>query len=984
MKKLITLLTLMFPFIISAQNITSISPLSATQGESIVLSITGSNTFFTAGVKSIKLALASNNSIYVNATSINVINDTLLKAAFTLNTNSTIGKYDVIVDNYTLPTAFSLNKTGTAILSVTPQEAAQMDSVELTIKSFNTYNTQATYCNVTLQKYYGSIIYPFKTTIIDEGTIKCKFAFTYTDYLTDYDVVLSNSVVSEIRLASGFKLKKGPFPPQLISISPNVANRMDSVLLTIKGKNTFFLKDSNTFFLNNYQNSTTIAPKKINYINDTTATAFFVFYNSYRSGKYDLIINTNTSVLLSAFTLNDALIKPAILSFDPVYSKQGDSVLITVKGRNTHFLSGNGYLNLYNNNGTISPQSVKVIHDSLLQAKFVFNYLQKDDYYQVQGYDLMDGQLTSADPFTLNPGDRIPVLKSITPISGVQGVDMKIQFNGNKDLLSLFGFYRVEFVKNNRMYSSYRDTILNDSTFKASFHFPNDTAAVGTYDINVYNGYLKKISLKAGFTLNKSPNPSEIISVTPSSATQFDTVLVSVKGSRTHFLWPYFDVYLQPSNNVGFAIQPKERNVVNDTVMTLKFILNVNYYPSVLYDMVINSQLDGNMIKKSAFTINRIYTQEPKIIDINPKNAAQGESITLMIKGTKQSFTSGPLEVKLFNSVISIPAASVTYINDSLISADFPFNNGEPSSMYVLAVNNRISIVYYSFYLKPTSISILSVDPPWADQTDSIKLRITGSQTHFNLTDSVWLKDKYGMSIRPFLVQVTNDTLTTAHFAFKKNNLPGKYTTYLKSNTDNVLLSLPKSFTLTGVINNTALLDVNPKYSGCYMGGFKTKFTVYAKGTHFLSEVDTVIFGNTQNNEESVYPSEIKIIDDTTLTADVNFANSCGIFDVLVSGKENYILSGRIMVSPPVSIAETPKEPFKIFPNPSEGIFTLELNETFEQADVIVVDVLGKIVFSEKKLEASTQIDLSDYPAGMYFIKLVKDNVFKTEKIIKQ
>jgi hypothetical protein len=377
--------------------------------------------------------------------------------------------------------------------------------------------------------------------------------------------------------------------------------------------------------------------------------------------------------------------------------------------------------------------------------------------------------------------------------------------------------------------------------------------------------------------------------------------------------------------------------------------LNANYYPSALYDLVINSQWDGKVIKKSAFTINRIYAQEPKIIDINPKIAAQGASITLMIKGAKQSFTPGPLEVRLFNSLISIPAASVTYINDSVISANFSFNNGEPSNHYTVAVNNRIYLVYYSFYLKPTSISLLAVDPPWAAQTDSLKLRITGSQTHFNSADSIWLKNKYGISIKPFLIQVTNDTLTTAQFAFNKKNLPGNYTAYLKSKVDDVVLSLPKSFTLTGVINNTALLDVNPKSTGCYFGpGFKTKFTIYAKGTHFLSEVDTVVFGNTQNKEESIYPSEIKIIDDTTLTASANFVNSCGIFDVLVSGKENYILSGKIYVSPPVSVDDSQKQLFKIFPNPSEGVFTLELNEDFQQADVIVVDVLGKTVYSGK------------------------------------
>lgn len=986
------LLAILFPLITTAQSIESISPVSSIQGESIILSITGKNTSFTLGTNTVKLVLTSNSSINIKATSVSCINDTLLRASFTLNTNSMTGQYDVIIDNsaasnlYKLVNAFTINTNGTAILSITPSSAKQGDTVELIIKSFNTHNIQAGSCKVKLQTA-ALVINPFTTSIIDDVTVKCKFAFTYSDYPTTYNVIFTNPVIKSVQLNSAFKLIKGPFSPELISVSPKSANKIDSVLLTIMGKNTFFLKDSNSFYLHS-SSGASIYPKKINYINDTLITAFFVFPNSFYIGKYDLISISNLLKLSDAFTLNDPLIKPIVLSFDPVYSKQGDSVLLTIKGRNTHFQSGNASVYLINF-WWIDAKSVDVINDSLIRAKFSFPYIHEPVKYKFTVYDHLDGALVAKDSFSLNKGDKVPLIKNITPNNTEQGHDRSILFECNKDFLPVFNLSYIDLNRNNVIYRSMSFTILDDSTFKAAFQFPIDTAAVGIYDINLYNHHYKKLSLPAGFTINKSLTPPMIISVTPSTATQFDTVLVTIKGDKTHFLLGKFDVYMQPPNNANFNIKPKERIILNDTTLLVKFILNANYYPSILYDVIIKDEFDGMIVKNSGFTVNRIYVQEPKIIDITPKSAAQGELVTLSIIGTKQSFVPGLMEVRLVltsNPAITISASSVTYINDSLVSADFSFQNGETSGTYFVTINNRILLSYYHFYIEPTSLSLLSINPAWANQTDTVMLQVTGLKTHFSGADSVWLKSRYGVNLKPFLINAINDTLTTVHFAFNKSNLPGIYSIHLKSKVDNVIMSLANVFTLTGTINNTALIDVTPTYSGCYFGStFKTKFTIYAKGTHFLSEIDTVVFHNTQFVQQVIYPSEIEIVNDTVITASVNFMNSCGIYDVVVIGKENYILSGKIHVTPPVLVHELiPKEVLKIFPNPSEGGFTIEVSEDLEKGSLSVLDIFGKVITSLDQIEESTNIDLSSLASGIYFVKLIKGNTCKTQKIIKR
>jgi len=73
----------------------------------------------------------------------------------------------------------------------------------------------------------------------------------------------------------------------------------------------------------------------------------------------------------------------------------------------------------------------------------------------------------------------------------------------------------------------------------------------------------------------------------------------------------------------------------------------------------------------------------------------------------------------------------------------------------------------------------------------------------------------------------------------------------------------------------------------------------------------------------------------------------------------------------------------KVYPNPSAGQFTLEFSGN-TQAEVSVVNVLNEVIYEESIRPAhgnSHNIDLSGYPAGIYFI-LVKSSTSKTSKKI--
>ncbi len=108
----------------------------------------------------------------------------------------------------------------------------------------------------------------------------------------------------------------------------------------------------------------------------------------------------------------------------------------------------------------------------------------------------------------------------------------------------------------------------------------------------------------------------------------------------------------------------------------------------------------------------------------------------------------------------------------------------------------------------------------------------------------------------------------------------------------------------------------------------------------------------------------------------------------------NYIVNGtdangctnNALVTQSVSICTTVSEfsslnsRVTIYPNPSTGIFNLELNETTQ---IIITNVLGQEILNEKLPVGKQSIDIQSQPAGIYFYKLIAEKKY-SGKLIKQ
>ena len=73
---------------------------------------------------------------------------------------------------------------------------------------------------------------------------------------------------------------------------------------------------------------------------------------------------------------------------------------------------------------------------------------------------------------------------------------------------------------------------------------------------------------------------------------------------------------------------------------------------------------------------------------------------------------------------------------------------------------------------------------------------------------------------------------------------------------------------------------------------------------------------------------------------------------------------------------------FSISPNPNNGTFDIVMPILYENTKVEILDLSGKIIFSEKLSQKKQRLDINNISRGVYILSLNQNGIIKTNKLI--
>ncbi|HMT76024.1 MAG TPA: T9SS type A sorting domain-containing protein [Chitinophagaceae bacterium] len=73
-----------------------------------------------------------------------------------------------------------------------------------------------------------------------------------------------------------------------------------------------------------------------------------------------------------------------------------------------------------------------------------------------------------------------------------------------------------------------------------------------------------------------------------------------------------------------------------------------------------------------------------------------------------------------------------------------------------------------------------------------------------------------------------------------------------------------------------------------------------------------------------------------------------------------------------------------LYPNPTTGRFSITFSKNLSGALVVIMDISGKVLSRTTATGYKTELDLSPFAAGVYYVRIEDDGKTITKKVVKQ
>ena len=568
-----------------------------------------------------------------------------------------------------------LTTYGQSITSVIPDEGEQGETLEITVTGNNTNWTQAS--NTLSFKQASNTIYPYSQSTNSDTEIVGYFSFNFYHATGLYDVsVEENNSGDELILENGFQLNEGT-QPQIVSVDPDVGQQVTALTVTVTGEGTDFTQGSPVIFLQG--SNTPIFPVSQNVVSATEIECDLLISPDNWVGLYDVLMFAEPLALYDGFEVTAASVFPELTGIDPDTAAQGETVTLTISGTDTHF----NHPQVTNEIHLTSPGNdafgvnVVALNDTTLEADFTFDYYYMPGTYGLKVYNGLDGMMMLSDVFTLEQGPNPPTLSSVEPDSAMQTEEVWVTITGENVDFNQGSVTFYLYQSSGTIIYPDEQNVVNDTVLEGDFFF-NPDQNTGFYDVKTTNSLLY---LDNGFyLLPPEEYPGEPTNE-PTSGNQGEPLTLTVTVENAHFDHPDLETTCSLLLSRDEGIIADNVIVIDSNVIDAEFNFTENDPPG-LYDLNIFNELDGTMWVDDAFTLEG-DTTSVLLVNVNPDNADQGESLWVTITGQNTHFTSGSATLKFVqgSSTFIYPTDEEVF-SDTEISGNFTFSQEDLIGYY--------------------------------------------------------------------------------------------------------------------------------------------------------------------------------------------------------------------------------------------------------------------------------------------------------------
>jgi hypothetical protein len=293
-------------------------PSSGDQDQTLNVKIVGSSTSF-AGSPAVSF---SGTGITVNSTQ--AISATEIVANISIVAGALVGQRDVTAAGLTLQNGFTVNPLLTPMLLYASPDNGNQGTNGLNVHIFG-YGTNfsgsptVAFTGADITVNYASAVSP--TEMVVNVNIAAGAVIGYRTIIVNGNLALVN----------GFKVNPVS-TPTLLYITPDDGNRGDTLTVRVVGQSTNFSGASTLTFSN-----PGITVNSKNAVSTTELVASITISGVALLGPCNVTVDGLT--LVNGFTVNDTT-TPELLTIVPSSEYQGNTVTVTVTGKNTNFQAG--------------------------------------------------------------------------------------------------------------------------------------------------------------------------------------------------------------------------------------------------------------------------------------------------------------------------------------------------------------------------------------------------------------------------------------------------------------------------------------------------------------------------------------------------------------------------------------------------------------------------------------------------------------------